>query len=189
MAFEDYKTKPSVVIVYTGEGKGKTTASLGLLVRALGNRSNVAFVQFIKYWGVSEHIFIRDIMPVYKDQLFFYKGGKGFYNAKNLSAKDITKQQHEQAAKETFEVALKCAKSGKYDLLICDEINNAVNDGLIAKKDLVKLITTKAKNTSLCLTGRSFPKDLIRYADIATDMVKIKHHFDEKYIANKGIDF
>ena len=86
MAFEDYKTKESVVIVYTGDGKGKTTASLGLMVRALGNRSNVAFIQFIKYWGVSEHVFIRDIQRLFDDQLYFYKGGKGFYNAGDISA-------------------------------------------------------------------------------------------------------
>jgi cob(I)alamin adenosyltransferase len=86
MAFEDYKVKESLVIVYTGEGKGKTTAGLGLLTRALGNRSKVAFIQFIKFWGVSEHVFIRDVQGVYNDQLYFYKGGKGFYNAGELSA-------------------------------------------------------------------------------------------------------
>src|SRR5687768_12522537 len=72
MAYEDYKTKESVVIVYTGDGKGKTSAGIGLMVRALGNRWNVAFIQFIKYWGVGEHVFIRDIQPLFKDQLYFY---------------------------------------------------------------------------------------------------------------------
>ncbi|MGH7193049.1 MAG: cob(I)yrinic acid a,c-diamide adenosyltransferase, partial [Candidatus Saccharimonadales bacterium] len=72
MLSEDFKSKDSVVLVYTGEGKGKTTASLGLLVRALGNRWKVAFIQYIKYWGVSEHVFIRDIQPLFKDQLHFY---------------------------------------------------------------------------------------------------------------------
>src|ERR1700712_3253164 len=98
MSFEDYKNKESVVIVYTGGGKGKTTASLGLLVRALGNRWNVAFIQFIKYWGVSEHVFIRDIQPLFKDQLYFYKGGKGFYGAGELSPQPISDQQHKDAA-------------------------------------------------------------------------------------------
>jgi ATP:corrinoid adenosyltransferase len=73
MAFEDYKTKDSVVVIYTGEGKGKTSAAVGLLARALGNRWKVAFVQFIKHWGVGEHAFIHDIMPLYKDDLLFYK--------------------------------------------------------------------------------------------------------------------
>lgn len=138
MAFEDFQTKESVVVVYTGEGKGKTSAGLGLLVRALGNRWNVAFIQFIKYWGVGEHVFIRDIMPLFKDQLYFYKGGKGFYNAGDLSEAAITPQQHQQAARETYGEALKAATSGTYNLVICDEINNAVHDGLLSQADLKK---------------------------------------------------
>jgi cob(I)alamin adenosyltransferase len=189
MAFEDYKTKDSVVVVYTGEGKGKTSAGLGLLTRALGNRWNVAFIQFIKYWGVGEHVFIRDIMPLYKDQLHFHKGGKGFYNAGELSAEFVSPEQHKAAAKETYDEALKCAQSGTYDLVICDEINNAVHDGLLSAAQMKKLITTRAKTTSLCLTGRNFPEELLGLADIATDMHKIKHHFDDKFVANKGIDF
>jgi cob(I)alamin adenosyltransferase len=189
MAFEDYQSKESVVVVYTGEGKGKTSAGLGLLVRALGTRWNVAFIQFIKHWGVGEHVFIRDIMPLYKDQLHFYKGGKGFYNAGELSAEFITPKQHKQAAKETYDEALRCATSGTYDLVICDEINNAVHDGLLTEAQLKKLITSRAPNTSLCLTGRDFPKELLPLVDIATNMTKIKHHFDEKFLANKGIDF
>lgn len=189
MAFEDYKTKPSVVIVYTGEGKGKTSASLGLLVRQLGNRGRVAFVQFIKYWGTSEHTFIRDVQPLFKDQLYFYKGGKGFYKAGELSPSNVSPEQHKQAALETYEEALKAASSGDYDLVICDEINNAVHDGLISKEQLEGLIKAKAEKTSLCLTGRDFPEKLLKYADIATNMTKIKHHFDDKYLANKGIDY
>ncbi len=189
MAFEDYKTKESVVIVYTGESKGKTSASLGLLVRALGNRWNVAFIQFIKYWGVGEHVFIRDIMPLFKDQLYFYKGGKGFYNAGNISAEQITKEQHVQAAKLTYQEAYQAATGGKYDLVICDEVNNAVHDGLLDMADLEKLITNRAPNTSLCLTGRDFPDELLHLVDIATNMTKIKHHFDDKYVANRGIDY
>lgn len=189
MLSEDYKNKESVVIVYTGEGKGKTTASLGLLVRALGNRSTVAFIQFIKYWGVSEHVFIRDIQPLFKDQLYFYKGGKGFYKAGELSEQHISDSQHKKAAKQTYDEAFQAVSSGDYGLVICDEINNAVHDGLISEKQLEELIAKRAPTTSLCLTGRNFPKKLLKYADIATDMAKTKHHFDDKYLANKGIDF
>lgn len=189
MSFEDYKTKQAVVIVYTGDSKGKTSASLGLLVRALGNRWNVAFIQFIKYWGVGEHVFIRDIMPLYKDQLHFYKGGKGFYKAGDLSPQHISENQHKQAAQETYDQAFAAATSGKFDLVICDEINNAVHDGLLTKAQLKKLITDKADSTSLCFTGRNFPKDLLPLVDIATNMTKIRHHFDEKFLANPGIDY
>jgi cob(I)alamin adenosyltransferase len=189
MTFKDYKTKQSVVIVYTGDSKGKTTASLGLMTRALGNRWRVAFIQFIKYWGVSEHVFIRDIQPIYKDQLYFYKGGKGFYQAGDLSEQHISEEQHKKAAEDTYREALDAVSSGKFDLVICDEINNAAHDGLITTDQLAELINKKAMNTSLCLTGRNFPKELLNKVDIATEMTKIKHHFDDKYLANKGIDF
>ncbi len=189
MSFEDFKTKDSVVLVYTGEGKGKTSASLGLLVRALGNRWNVAFIQFIKYWGVGEHVFIRDIEPLYKDQLYFYKGGKGFYNAGDLSPHDITKEQHLKAAEETFQEALRAATSGNYGLVICDEINNAVHEGLLTVGHLKQLLDERNPKTSLCFTGRDFPEELLNRVDIATNMTKLKHHFDEKYLANPGIDY
>jgi cob(I)alamin adenosyltransferase len=186
---EGYKTKKSVVVVYTGDSKGKTSASLGLLVRALGNRWKVAYVQFIKHWGVGEHVFIRDILPLYKDQLTFIKGGKGFYNAGDLSAEFVTEEQHKAAALKTYEEALKLATSGDYDLVICDELSNAVHDGLLPKKLLQALLEGHSQKTSLCITGRNFPDDLLKYVDIATDMHKIKHHFDDKFLANKGIDF
>lgn len=189
MAFEDYKTRESVVVVYTGDGKGKTSAGMGLLVRALGNRWRVAFIQFIKYWGVGEHVFIRDILPLFKDQLYFYKGGKGFYQAGDISAAEITEEQHRQAALETYQEALKAATSGEYQLVICDEINNAVHDGLLTVEQLRELLEQRAPGTSLCCTGRNFPDELLPLADIATNMTKIKHHFDDKYLANKGIDF
>lgn len=189
MAFEDYKSKDSVVIVYTGESKGKTSASVGLLARALGNRWKVAFIQFIKYWGVGEHVFIRDIMPIYEDNLFFYKGGKGFYNAGDLSEQHVSEEQHKQAAQETFDMALECVSNGEYDLVICDEINNAVHDGLLSEKQLEQLFEKRSPRTSLCLTGRDFPESMLKHVDIATNMTKIKHHFDDKFLANKGIDF
>jgi cob(I)alamin adenosyltransferase len=189
MAFEDFKTKDSVTVVYTGDGKGKTSAALGLMTRALGNRWNVAFIQFIKYWGVGEHVFIRDIQPLFDDQLYFFKGGKGFYNAGNLSAEFITDEQHKEAASKTYDEAFRVATSGKYNLVICDEINNAVHDGLLTKKQLKDLIQKRSKGTSLCLTGRNFPETLLPLTDIATEMTKLKHHFDDKFLANKGIDF
>ncbi|MDB5169402.1 MAG: cob(I)yrinic acid a,c-diamide adenosyltransferase [Candidatus Saccharibacteria bacterium] len=189
MAFEDFKNKESVVLVYTGDSKGKTSASLGLMTRALGNRWNVAFIQFIKYWGVGEHVFIRDIQPLFKDQLYFYKGGKGFYQAGDLSENHVTEEQHKQAALDTYNEAFNAATSGKFQLVICDEINNAVHDGLLTTQQLEDLLTKRAPGTSLCFTGRNFPEKLLKYVDIATEMKKIKHHFDDKFLANKGIDF
>lgn len=188
MAFENFQTKDSVVVVFTGEGKGKTSASLGLMVRALGAGWRVAYVQFIKVWDVSEHQFIQRIMPEFNTQLDFYKGGLGFFEAGDLSS-DATAREHKLFARKTYDFALEAASSGDYQLVICDEINNAVHDGLLREGDLKKLIKSKHDKTSLCLTGRGFPDFLLDHVDIATDMHKLRHHYDDKFLANRGIDF
>ncbi len=189
MAYEDFQTKDSVVIVYTGEGKGKTSASLGLMARALGSGKSVAYIQFIKHWEVGEHSFIRDIQKLYGDQLLLQKGGKGFYDAQEHSAKGVSDADHKKAALATYNFALSAVENGEYGVVICDEINNAVHDGLLSVSKLEKLIDAKHGKTSLCLTGRNFPTPLLRKVDIATDMTKLKHHFDDKFLANKGIDY
>lgn len=191
MAFEDFKTKEAVVVVYTGENKGKTSAGLGLLARSLGRGWKVSFVQFIKTWETGESLFIDKMLEsgIYKDHLDYFKGGKGFYHAADLSAKGVSEEDHKKAAKDTFNHALWCATSGVFDLVICDEINNAVHDGLLQKSDLKKLMMSKNPKTSLCLTGRNFPNELLPLADIATEMTKLRHHYDDKYLANKGIDY
>lgn len=175
-------------MVYTGEGKGKTSAGLGLMVRALGAGHHVAFVQFIKLWDVAEHAFIQQIMPQYESQLDFYKGGLGFYEAGELSSK-ASEAEHRQYAKLTYDFAYQAAASGDYQLVICDEINNAVHDGLLTHNDLKRLIKNTHPTTSLCLTGRGFPADLLSLVDIATEMKKLRHHYDDGFIANKGIDY
>ena len=191
MSFEDFSTKESVVVVYTGEGKGKTSAGIGLMARALGRGMKVAFIQFIKTWETGESLFIKTLLDseAYQDKLHYFRGGKGFYNAGDLSAKDVSDDEHKKAAEDTFKEALKAVKSGEYDLVICDEINNSVHDGLLTVEQLEKLIKKKKKKTSLCLTGRNFPENLINNTDIATNMTKIRHHFDDKFLANKGIDY
>lgn len=191
MAFEDFKTKETVVVVYTGEGKGKTSASVGLLARALGRGWKVAYVQFVKTWETGESKFIDKIREadVFGDKLFYYRGGKGFYNAGDLSAKDVTEAEHRKAAKDTYDIAIQKATSGNYDLVICDEINNSVHDGLLPIKKLEDLLRKRSPKTSICVTGRNFPEKLLKYTDIATNMTKIKHHFDDKFLANKGIDY
>ena len=189
MAFEDYSTKDSVIIAYTGEGKGKTSASLGLIARGLGTGWKVAFVQFIKHWKVGEHDFLDAINEIYGDKLTFHKGGRGFFDAGELSAKGVSEQEHIDAAQKTYQFAYDITTSGDYHLVVCDEINNAVHDGLIEESQLRSLMEDKHTQTNLCLTGRNFPKELIDKVDIATNMDKIKHHFDDKYLANKGVDY
>lgn len=188
MVFEDFQKKDSVIVVYTGEGKGKTSASLGLLVRALGAGWKVAYIQFIKSWEVNEHKFIQSIMPIYADKLEFYKGGLGFFAAGEISS-SASKDDHIKEAEKTFEFALLAVKSGDYQLVICDEINNAVHDGLLDVSCLEKIIDEKHPTASLCLTGRNFPESLVGKVDIVTNMTKVKHHFDDKVLANEGIDY
>lgn len=189
------RQKPSVVIVYTGDGKGKTSASIGLVVRALGVGWRVAFVQFIKSWTVSEHKFFAKIQPLFGDQFVFYKGGKGFVNLGEHSAHDkksgaeISFTEHRRAAQETLNFAQTCVSSGKFDLVVCDEINNAVVEKLITTDDLRALLDARNRKTSLCLTGRNWPAELNDRADIITNMTKTKHHFDEGFLANVGIDY
>lgn len=190
MVFEDYKQKDAVVVVYTGEGKGKTSASMGLMTRALGRGWKVAFIQFIKDWEVGEHTFIAKIQPLFGEDLYFVKGGKGFFHApEGLGPEDVSDDEHVEAARKTYDEAYKAATSGDFDLVICDEINNAVQNKLITVKDVEKLLRDRNPKTSLCLTGRNFPEKLLPLTDIATNMTKIKHHFDDKFLANKGIDY
>lgn len=179
----------SIVVVFTGEGKGKTSAGIGLVCRALGAGNKVAFVQFIKQWHVSEDSFFDAIQPLYKDRLVLYKGGLGFYDAGSMSAKNVTKIEHRAAAQGTFARVLKLASSGKFDLVVCDEINNAVHDELLKVQDIRELLRTKNDKTSLCLTGRNFPKSLVSQVDIVSDVTKIAHHYDKGVIAQKGIDY
>lgn len=188
MTYNNFKKKDSVIVVYTGDGKGKTSAALGLMTRALGTGWKIAFIQFIKLWDVGEHNFIKKILPLYKDELVFYKGGLGFYNAGELSSK-ASKEDHINEASKTYEFALKAVSSGDYNLVICDEINNAYDEGLLNDIQIKAIIDKKHPNTSLCMTGRNFPDSLVEKVDIVTNMTKIKHHFDDKLIANEGIDY
>lgn len=200
------KKKQSIVLSYTGEGKGKTSAAIGQVLRMLGHGGDVAFVQFIKEWKVSEHKALAKLGQSYNerpepydgkdlengfrgDRLTFYKGGKGFYHAGNDSAKDVSDDEHKTAAMETFNMALRMATSDEYDLVVCDEINNAVSDGLISVDALRKIIQERSPKTSLCLTGRGFPPELLELVDIATEMRKEKHYFDDGFLALEGIEY
>lgn len=185
----EYKQKESVKIVFTGDGKGKTSAGIGLVCRSLGNGDSVAFIQFIKAWHVSEHSFLDEIKSIYGDKLFFYRGGRGFYNAGSMSAKDVSQEDHQASAKQTYQKARDAVSSGEYALVVCDEINNAVHDGLIGMDDMEWLLLNCHPKTSICLTGRGFPMKLLGRIDILTDMTKVRHHYDEGFIAQKGIDY
>ena len=158
-------------------------------MRALGADFRVLFVQFIKAWEVSEDKTLEVLSNAFKDKLVSVKGGKGFFEAGNMSAKGVSDEEHRKVANDTFEALLLETQSGNFDLVIADEINNAVHDGLLTKKQLKSLIETRNNSTHLCLTGRGFPKEFIPLVDYATDMCKLKHPYDQGDLAIVGIDY
>lgn len=163
-----------MIIVYTGDGKGKTTAALGLALRNLGHGRKVVIVQFMKHSESGES---KIELPNFELKQF----GRD---------KLLTKNTVEQTDKNLAMKALEYARSVNCDLLVLDEVNVALYFGLIAVKDVLELVEEKEKQgTDVVLTGRHAPKELIDRAHIVTEMKKIKHAFDKNIPARKGIEW
>ena len=171
-----------LVIIYTGEGKGKTTAALGLVLRASGYNKKCLIVQFGKAWFTGELVGIKKLGSGVK----IIQGGKGFLNI--LGSKTSLKD-HKRAAKEAFNTIYQQAVSGKWDIVVADEIIGAVASKVLSINDTMKLITDKPKSLDLVLTGHHAPKKLIKIADLVTEMKEIKHPFQKGIMAKRGIDF
>ena len=168
-------------IIYYGMGKGKTTAGIGLCIRALGAGLRVVFLQFIKKEISSE------IKILYKlKNLKVEVGGKGFYK---IFGDQKPKAEHKKAAKKLFAKAGNYLKNSKVDLLVLDEILDAVEYDLIPEKELVDFILKKPDNVTLVLTGHKVSAKLVKIADVVTEMKKIKHIYDKRVVAQFGIDF
>ena len=176
-----------MILVFTGNGKGKTTAALGQAMRALGQGKRVLIIQFIKGpWKTGEDLFAKKLRVTgYKLQVI--KTGKGF--VKILGDK-LPFKEHQKSAQEGLQLAKKSIASKKYDLIILDEINNAVDLKLVSAKDALKIIKFLPKKTDLILTGRNAPKAFIKIADLVTEMKEIKHPFQKnKKSARVGVEF
>ncbi|MCH8022193.1 MAG: cob(I)yrinic acid a,c-diamide adenosyltransferase [Thaumarchaeota archaeon] len=172
-----------LVIVYTGDGKGKTTASLGLAVRALGYNLNVLMLQFIKgSWFYGELEGAKRLAPNFS----IVSLGKGFVGIIDDN-KPLSEHQH--AAREALKEAKGRMLSGKYDILILDEINYATSMNLISVKEVLDLIRSKPRKTTLVLTGNNVDQQVIEVADLVTEMKSIKHPFEKGMSARRGIDF
>jgi len=172
-----------LVIVYTGDGKGKTTASLGIALRAVGYDMKVCMIQFIKgSWFYGELKSCQLLAPNFR----IIPAGKGFVGIMD-DKKPIS--QHTNAAREAFRLSKKIISSGLYDIVILDEINYAVNLKLIGVHDVLELIRRRPIHVSIVLTGRRASRQIIDVADLVTEMRKIKHPFDKRMTARKGIDF
>jgi len=172
-----------LVIVYTGDGKGKTTAALGMALRATGYSMKVCMIQFIKgSWFYGELKSCKLLAPNFR----IIPAGKGFIGTVD---DDKPISQHIAAAREALRASKKIISSGSYDVVILDEINYAINLKLIGLAEVLGLIRKRPLHVSLVLTGRRAPQQLIDVADLVTEMRKIKHPYDKGMTARKGIDF
>lgn len=172
-----------LVIVYTGNGKGKTTSALGICLRAVGHGRKVAIIQFIKSdWEYGEIEALKMLSPrVRIDRL-----GAGCIG---IMGDDKPIEEHKKAAQHALQVSLEAVSSGLYDIVILDEINIALHKELITIGSLLSLIKGKPFNVDLVLTGRYADPAIIDAADLVTEMKEIKHPFQKGIPARKGIDY
>ena len=171
--------KKGYIHVYTGPGKGKTTAALGLGTRAAGAGMKVHMVQFMKGRRYSEIDTLENIANFTISQ----HGRDDFVSKEKPDRVDI------DLAKKGFNYSKEIVNNGKYDMIILDEINVAVDYNLIQLKDVIKLLEGKPKKLELILTGRYAHPEIVRCADLVTEMLEIKHPYQQGVEARKGIDF
>jgi len=172
-----------LTIVYTGKGKGKTTAALGIALRATGYKKKTCMIQFIKgSWHYGEMYSSKKLEPEFE----IVAVGKGFVG---IIDDKSTKEDHEKVAKEAIKISNEKIHSGNYDIVILDEINYAVNLNLISIEDVLNIIKSKPQNVDLILTGNYAKDEVLEIADLVTEMREIKHPFQQGIKAKKGIDF
>ena len=172
-----------LVIVYTGGGKGKTSAALGLVLRAVGYNHKVCMVQFVKgSWHYGELDSAKRLAPEFE----MITAGKGFVGI--LDDKS-PREEHVKAANDTLMISREKIMSGKYNVVILDEINYAIQLELLKLDDVIDLIKSKPAELDLVLTGNHATKEVIELADLVTEMKEIKHPFKSGLKAKKGIDF
>ncbi len=175
--------KKGLIVVFTGEGKGKTSAALGIAMRACGHRMFVSMVQFIKsVSNTGEAAAAERLAPEFE----FIPMGRGFVTNRETG---VPLSEHKRAAEAALLVACQRAQSGSWDVLILDEVNNAIKLGLLDIKDVVDLVRNKPDKLHLILTGRDAHSDIIALADMVTEMRVVKHPYDKGIPAQQGIDF
>ena len=179
MAPHDFKLERGCVQVYTGNGKGKTTAALGLALRAMGRGLRVCFFQFIKGGGpYGEHLIADKFYPFLT---MIQTGRPGWVNTKDIS-------EDRRIAQEALIQSRELLVSGDYDLVVLDEINGAVGFGLIDVEQVLDLIKLRPDCVELVLTGRNAPEQVIESADLVTEMLDVKHYYKAGVQSRAGIE-
>jgi len=175
--------KDGLVIVYTGNGKGKTTAALGMVLRAVGYNLKICMIQFIKgSWHYGEMDSSKRLGPEFE----LITAGKGFVG---IIDDKSPREEHEKMAQEALRISKEKIQSGKYDIIILDEVNYAINLDLIDVNDVLDLINSKPPNLNLVLTGNYVKPKIVEVSDLVTEMNEIKHPFKSGIKAKRGIDF
>ncbi len=169
-----------MIQVYTGTGKGKTTAALGLILRMVGAGKKACLIQFMKKEATSE---IKALQKFKKQVALFQFGQKNFVFKNKASEAD--KKEAEKGLKKAWGVL----ESKKYDLIVLDEINIAVYFGLVKKEDILNLLKKWGSKTEIVLTGRKAPEEFIKIADLVSEIKEIKHPYKRGMKARRGIDY
>ncbi|WP_462318183.1 cob(I)yrinic acid a,c-diamide adenosyltransferase [Marinilabilia sp.] len=168
-----------MIHIYTGNGKGKTTAAIGLAVRAAGSGMKVFFGQFVKGMAYNEVSIFNEQMPQIDHELF----GRTCFINRDPEPEDY------KAAKAGLRKVKNIIQSGQYSLIVLDELNIALYYKLIALEDILKLINELPRDLELVITGRYAPQELIDKADLVTEMKEVKHYYKQDIKARKGIEF
>ncbi|MBN1759162.1 MAG: cob(I)yrinic acid a,c-diamide adenosyltransferase [Chitinispirillaceae bacterium] len=174
----DYKEK-GYLHIYTGNGKGKTTAALGLALRAVGAGKKVLFTQFLKTSSFSEHKAIERFSDLVSLHCF---GTGDFIHGR-------AKEHHKIAATEGYSTIRSLLAQQHYNVIICDEIIAAANLELLSREQILELVAQKPQSSEMIFTGRNAPGYLVEIADLVTEMVEVKHYYTDGVNARKGIEF
>ncbi len=177
--------KNGLVLVHTGEGKGKTTAAIGLAVRAWGNGFRILILQFIKgSWKYGELAALKALAET-DGRIEIRPSGIGF--TRKATAEEMT--THRKKAQAALQEAASEMTSGQWDMIVLDEINYALKFGLLEEQEVLELLSQKPTDLHLVLTGRDALPAVIDRADLVTEMRLIKHPFQKGIRAQKGIEF
>ncbi|WP_017414724.1 cob(I)yrinic acid a,c-diamide adenosyltransferase [Clostridium tunisiense] len=177
------KLSKGYIQIYTGDGKGKTTAAVGLATRAAGNEYMVTMVQFLKGGATGELHSAKRLDPYFN--IYRFEKPRGFFWTLNEEQKAELKEEIQEA----YNFCLKQLEDKSCDILIMDEVMGALSNKLLTEEQILHLMDKKPEDIELVMTGRNVPERIVEKANLVTEMKDIKHYFNEGVPARKGIEF